>query len=276
MAFLYGRGGCLNTKNAGFRPGQVEEVLIEGSTAINFLVWRKSTLIICQFILCLNAFYAGISIFKLTFNESATDADTAAAAGTLDPITYAAETVSDLCNMLCASASETGEGVQSDVDLFSGGCQTVCKFVRDAITGGAVACTGSTVSEATLEQPTDSIKADMEHSQTVFAGVSALAKLVASLIAAGAYRLAIRHWADLHRSMKYVQFGWLVVFTQPLLLSFVPWYQLLQISDYQSAAPIDQPKYAILAVQIRAGMGLKLYLSTFQLALALIPGAGHA
>ena len=44
----------------------------------------------------------------------------------------------------------------------------------------------------------------------------------------------------------------------------------------QSAAPIDQPKYAILAVQIRAGMGLKLYLSTFQLALALIPGAGHA
>ena len=37
-----------------------------------------------------------------------------------------------------------------------------------------------------------------------------------------------------------------------------------------------QPKYAMLAVQIRAGMGLKLYLSTFQLALALIPGAGRA
>ena len=41
MAFLYGRGGCLTARNAGFRPGQwARPAAAEGAAAVPWPHWR--------------------------------------------------------------------------------------------------------------------------------------------------------------------------------------------------------------------------------------------
>ena len=194
---------------SGEHDGMIEEVLTHGSTPINYLVWRRSLLKVCQCILVANAIYAAKDAIQLAYPNDGAPAG--APAGGTDVYSLAAEFLDDGCQILCTTQS-TGSTVN---------CQDMCTVMTKTVntTLLQVECDDPAVSS-----PSDDRLGAMKKKFFYYQMAQPVFKLVTTLLAIKQYHKATHHWLHLDKSFKDVTRGWMLVFTAPLVLSLCPWY----------------------------------------------------
>ena len=168
---------------------------------------------------------------------------------------------------------------QVDVNLGMS-CPAICRSLSNMLNQTADAvqhCTGSVDGVAAAAPAADLVGAKIDERIKQFAAASVFMKIVSNLVAAQSFLFAAKKWTNVKVSTGCVVGGWLYVFVTPLLISMIPWVPYLNLdAQYEDLAPIAMPKYAVKVALARVQIGAKLYVSTFQLALAVVPASLRA
>ena len=104
-----------------------------------------------------------------------------------------------------------------------------------------------------------------------------LVKVGTTAIAFHNYRKAEEKWWSISDSSIRVRGSWTVLFLWPILVSFVPWYNVLQFeAEFEDAPLIGILSGSLKGLQFKSTLGLTTYLNTFALGVAFCRSAIRA
>ena len=89
--------------------------------------------------------------------------------------------------------------------------------------------------------------------------ISSLAKVLMTAHALYEYRMAEKCWHDVKQSSVFVGRGWIMLFLLPMIISLVPWFNVLNFeAEYEHAQPIDVFTGALKGFNFKGKLGVRI------------------
>lgn len=130
-------------------------------------------------------------------------------------------------------------------------------------------CTGAQTSHADKQlSPGPDSEANagagtMEKKYGWFHVISSFAKVLMTAYAMHEYRMAEKCWHDVKQSSTFVGRGWLLLFMLPMIISLVPWFNVLDFeAEYEDALPIDVFTGTIKGFNFKGKLSVRVHVST--------------
>ena len=267
---------------------QAKEVLLFGSTAVNFLVWRRSMLIISMVVLFINLLREVLKIYKFATQifgttlgdlvtvdhmQVASDPD-----GDPDLFAVVGGHVNNTCFVLCELQGFAGFATASA----GSSCGDLCNTLTTSITGAdeqncpvdPVAPTLVVEEASAFRRWLDGETWTMADRFCLYKLLCEMAKLITSALALGLFWRAEKEWRHVKPSSTLISIGWRLVFATPLLLSVVPWYNVLGFTnEFEGKHLMEQVPGHLKGIVTRLKLGTGTYLQTQAMALALFKSA---
>lgn len=259
------------------------EVVRNGSTAINYLVWRRSMMwisIVALTLNLLNHFINVLSLLGYRMMEPAS-ADNLDAEGEVDVFSVIVSHVTNACYLLCEVQGLVGrEGLGQGILQGSDGssrCTDLCDSLVSATTGTAIdeiTCPATDQSMEARENTDESSDwtwtGSMQDKFKLYKVIGELFKCATTTIALVLVRQAEKRWKSVQESSALVAKGWVLVFATPLLLSTIPWYIFLNFpGEFEDDALMAQVPGYLKGSKFKLQIGTAVYLQTQAVALAL-------
>eukprot|EP01051_Picozoa_sp_SAG22_P013126 SAG22_NODE_1438_length_4419_cov_1.685880_3_plen_509_part_00 len=232
----------------------IRSVLASGNTAINHLVWRKSQLVICQAVLFLLGMFELYQLFKLSAIDEM--ADLVAVAGT-----YAAGG----CQLLCTS---------DEAVVQTGACADLCSSMVFHNESSRLGVSGNPCGDHTdlAEDPHTVLKRKMGQWSLIRHTVGMIAAFTCML----RFRRAGQTWTSILKSGDQTVKGWTLLFLSPLLMSFVPWFNVLHFSGAYDQGDVSNYQHVmglLYGAQTKLQLGFSTYVTTYFIAVAVSKSA---
>ena len=251
------------------QDSMIREIILNGNLAVNFLVWRKSLLRVCFVVLVVNATYVMFQLVSNYMQHGTYILDEVPEPGETSHVYNSVATwVDGVCSLMCTMRSQ-GTTIEM---MGPGFCDGMCRSFADSINATGT-CLGNS-GETLVPTPETSMKLKFY----AYEAMLQVLKFLTSSVAAVLFYKAADSWCNLKRSFNLALVGWMMVYTAPLVYSFVPWYIALRFDNsYTEEDPMVQMfQHIPKALRYRVEMGLNIYLAVFSLGFALIPSVIRA